>query len=77
MGELASFRKQWRAYELAAGLTEKHGKVRAATPKVVMGKECVPTMRRLQLREEEDKVDSDRLLKAFREYFQPQRNVIY
>ena len=64
------FKQQWTDYEVATGLEEQHPKVRIATLRSVMGKECLQILLNLKLAEEE-RTD------CMECYFKPKRNIVY
>ncbi|XP_068726382.1 uncharacterized protein [Montipora capricornis] len=70
------FKQQWTDYEVATGLEEQHPKVRIATLRSVMGKECLQILLNLKLAEEE-RTDVDACLTALECYFKPKRNIVY
>ena len=70
------FREQWTDYEVATGLIGKDEKVRVATLRGVMGKDCYNIYKRLPLEEDQkEKVKS--ILDSLEEYFKPARNITY
>ncbi|XP_028513100.1 uncharacterized protein LOC114574520, partial [Exaiptasia diaphana] len=70
------FKQQWCDYEIATGLESGSDKVRMATLRSVMGKDCLQILLNLKLSEEQrDNVDE--CLKALESYFKPKRNVVY
>ena len=69
-------KKKWEVSEVAAALTGKSPKVRAATLRTVMGRENASLIRRLGL-STSDEEEPDKILGARRKYFQPQKNVYY
>ena len=42
-----TFREEWEDYEIATGIAEKDAKVRTATLRTVMGRECAAILKRL------------------------------
>ena len=70
------FRQQWEDYEVATGLDGKSAKIRLATLRSVMGKECLQIFLNLSLTEAE-KADVSSCIAALEAYFKPQRNVVY
>ena len=70
------FKQQWNDYEVATGLETQSDKVRLATFRSVMGKDCLQIFLNLKLSEEEtNSVNS--CLNALEAYFKPKRNVVY
>ena len=49
------FREQWN-YKIATGLREKDEKIRVATLKGIMGKDCYNIYKRLALEDEKERV---------------------
>ena len=47
------FRQQWTDYEVATGLNKQEQKIRSATFRSIMGKECFQTFLNLELSDEE------------------------
>ena len=71
-----TFREEWEDYEIATGIAEKDAKVRAATVRTVMGRECAAILKRLQLTENERK-NSTAILEKLAAHFKPCKNEIY
>ena len=71
VAESCSFREQWNDYEIATGLREKDEKIRVATLRGIMGKDCynIKTGRR------KERVTS--ILDGLEKYFKPALNVTY
>ena len=67
------FKDQWSDYEIA---TELDPKIRVASLRTVMGKECFEIFKTLNL-SEEDAADPARCIEALEGYFEPKRNEIY
>ena len=70
------FRQQWTDYEVATGLDKQEQKIRLATFRSVMGKECLQIFLNLKL-EPEQQNNVDACIQALEAYFKPQRNVVY
>ena len=69
------FREQWNDYEIATGLREKNKKIRVATLREIMGKDCCNIHKRLVLEEEKERVTS--IVDGLEKYFKPTLNVTY
>ena len=70
------FREQWNDYEIATSLREKDEKIRVATLRGIMGKDCYNIYRRLAL-EAEEKERFTNILNGLVKYFKPALNVTY
>lgn len=70
------FRQQWEDYEVATGLDEQTSKIRLASLRSVMGKECVQIFLNLHMTPEQ-REDVTACLDAVEAYFKPQKNVVY
>ena len=70
------FKDQWCDYEIATGLNKKDAKIRIATLRTVMGKECLSIFKSLDMSEDDFK-DPAKCLEALQNYFEPKRNEIY
>ena len=70
------FRQQWTDYEVTTGLDKQEQKIRLATFRSVMGKECLQIFLNLKLSAEE-RADVNECVKALELYFKPKRNVVY
>ena len=70
------FRQQWTDYEVATGLNKQEQKIRLATFRSIMGKECLQIFLNLKLSDEE-RNDINECVKALESYFKPKRNVFY
>ena len=76
VGNWEFFRQQWEDYEVDTGLSQQSPKVRLASLRSVMGKECLQISTNLHLMSEQrDNVDA--CLNAVAAYFKPQKNVVY
>ena len=67
------FREQWNNYEIATGLREKDKKIRVATLRGIMGKDCYNIYKRLALEEEKRRVT--KILDGLEKYFKLALNV--
>ena len=70
------FREQWEDYEVATGLDKQTSKIRLASLRSVMGKDCLQTFLNLST-SAEDRNNVEACMNAFESYFKPQRNVVY
>ena len=70
------FRQQWEDYEVATGLNEQSAKVRLASLRSMMGKECLQIFMNLHLTPEQ-RGNVNSCLDAIEAYFKPQKNVVY
>ena len=70
------FRQQFEDYEVATGLDEQTSKVRLASLRSVMGKECLQIFLNLHMMPEQ-REDVTACLDAIEAYFKPQKNVVY
>ena len=70
------FRQQWTDYEVATGLDKQEQKIRLATLRSVMGKECLQIFLNLKL-EPAQRNDVNACIQALEAYFKPKRNVVY
>lgn len=70
------FKQQWEDYEVATGLEKRDAKIRLATLRSVMGKECMQIFMNLKLTVEERK-DIEICIGALEAHFKPKRNVVY
>ena len=70
------FREQWNDYEIATGLREKDKKIRVATLRGIMGKDCYNIYKKLTL-EEEEKERVTTILDGLEKYFKPALNFTY
>ena len=70
------FRQQWEDYEVATGLDKQDQKIRLATFRSVMGKECLQIFLNLKL-SDDDRKDINACITALENYFKPKRNVVY
>jgi len=70
------FRQQWEDYEIATGLDKQSSKVRLASLRSVMGKECLQTFLNLNI-PAENRNNVQACMTALENYFKPQRNVVY
>ena len=70
------FREQWNDYKIATNLREKDKKIRVATLRGIMGKDCYNIYKRLALeKEEKERVTS--ILDSLEKYFKLVLNVTY
>ena len=70
------FRQQWEDYEVATGLDKQSSKIRLASLRSVMGKDCLQTFLNLNI-SAEDRNNVEACMAALENYFKPQRNVVY
>ena len=70
------FRQQWEDYEVATGLDKQTSKIRLASLRSVMGKDCLQTFLNLNI-SVEDRNNVEACMTALENYFKPQRNVVY
>ena len=70
------FQQQWENYEVATGLDRRDPRIRLATLRSVMGKECLQIFMNLKLTEDERK-DVNTCVQALAAHFKPKRNVVY
>ena len=70
------FKQQWDDYEVATGLEGQDQKIRLATLRSVMGKECLQIFLNLKLSEEQ-RNNVNECITALEAYFKPQRNLVY
>ena len=70
------FRQQWEDYEVATGLDKQTSKIRLASLRSVMGKDCLQTFLNLDI-SVEDRNNVEVCMTALENYFKPQRNVVY
>lgn len=70
------FRKEWEDYEVASELSGKDEKIRVATLRIVMGRECAAILDNLDLTAAQAKKVTA-ILDALEQNFEPVRNVIY
>ena len=75
-GHWEFFSQQWNDYELATGLDKRSEKVRLATLRSVMGKECLQIFLNLNLNEA-DRESVAASLTALEAYFKPKTSVVY
>ena len=70
------FRQQWEDYEVATGLDKQSSKIRLASFRSVMGKDCLQTFLNLNI-SAEDRNNVEACITALENYFKPHRNVVY
>ena len=70
------FRQQYEDYEIATGLDKRSQKIRLATLRSVMGRECMQIFMNLKLTDDERK-DVHTCMEALQAHFKPKRNVVY
>ena len=70
------FRQQWEDYEVATGLDKQSTKVRFASFRSVMGKDCLQTFLNLNILAE-DRNNVEACITALENYFKPRCNVVY
>jgi len=64
------FRQQWTDYEVATGLDQQEQKIRLATFRSVMGKECLQIFLKLKL-DAEQQGNVEACIQALEAYFKP------
>ena len=69
------FQSQFENYEIAVGLDKKDEAIRVATLLSVMGKECFPVFKHIEMADG-DRKKIDPILQALQAHFEPTRNVI-
>ena len=70
------FRQQWEDCQVATGLHKQDSKIRLASLRSVMGKDCLQIFLNLSI-SDEDRNNVQTCLAALENYFKPQRNVVY
>ena len=70
------FKQQWQDYEVATGLDKQEQKIRLATLRSAMGKDCLQIFLNLKLSSEQQQ-DMHECIEALEAYFKPKRNVVY
>ncbi len=75
-GNWEFFRMQWEDFEIATGLSAKTDKIRIATVRSVMGKECLQILCNLDI-SQEDREDVKKVLDSLEGHLKQQRNVVY
>ena len=70
------FKQQWQDYEVATGLDKQEQKIRLATLRSAMGKDCLQIFLNLKLSSEQQQ-DMNECIEALEAYFKPKRNVVY
>ena len=70
------FRQQWEDYEVATGLDKQTPKIRLASLRSVMGKDCLQTFLNLNI-SAENRNNVEACMDALENYFKPQRHVVY
>ena len=70
------FRQQYEDYEIAIGLDKRSQKIRLATLRSVMGRECMQIFMNLKLTDDERK-DVNTCMEALQAHFKPKWNVVY
>ena len=74
--QLAVFQTNGEDYEVATGLDQRDSKIRLATLRSVMGRECMQIFMNLKLTDEERK-DVKTYVEALKTHFKPKRDVVY
>ena len=69
-------KQQWQDYEVATGLDKQEQKIRLATFRSAMGKDCLQIFLNLKLSSEQQQ-DINECIEALEAYFKPKRNVVY
>ena len=70
------FRQRWEDYEVATGLDKQTSKIRLASLRSVMGKDCLQTFLNLNI-SAEDRNNVEACMTVLENYFKPQHNVVY
>ena len=70
------FKQQWQDYEVGTGLDKQEHKIRLATFRSAMGKDCLQIFLNLKLSSEQQQ-DINECIKALEACFKPKRNVVY
>jgi hypothetical protein len=70
------FRKEWEDYEVASELKDRDEKIRVATLRIIMGRDCAAILDNLDLTAAQTKKVTS-ILDALQLNFEPLRNVIY
>ena len=70
------FKQQWQDYEVATGLDKQEQKIRLATLRSAMGKDCLQIFLNLKLSSEQQQ-DMQECIEALEAYFKPKRNIVY
>lgn len=70
------FRREWEDYEIASELGAKEERIRVATLRIVLGRECVAILDNLDLTPAQAKKVGG-ILDALQSNFEPQCNIIY
>jgi hypothetical protein len=70
------FKREWEDYEIASELVGKTEKIRIATLRILMGRECARILDNLDLSAERQKKASY-IIDELSKYFEPERNVIF
>ena len=70
------YRQQWNDYEVATSLDKQEQRIRLATFRSVMGKDCLQIFLNLKLSPEEQNYIQG-CIKALEAYFKPKRNAVY
>jgi len=68
------FKQQWRDYEIATSLDKRDEKIRLATFRSIMGRDCVQILQNLGLTGENTLKAAEDALEA---YFIPKKNIVY
>lgn len=70
------FRQQWEDYEVATGLDKQSSRIRLASFRSMMGKDCLQTFLNLNI-SAEDRNNVEACITALENYFKRHRNVVY
>ena len=70
------FRQQYEDYEIATGLDKRSQKIRLATLRSVMGRECMHIFMNPKLTGDERR-NVNTCMEALQAHFKPKRNVVY
>ena len=70
------FKQQWQDYEVATGPDKQEQKIRLATFRSAMGKDCLKIFVNLKLSSEQ-RQDIHECIEALEAHFKPKRNLVY
>lgn len=70
------FRQQWEDYEVVTSLDKQSSRIRLASFRSMMGKDCLQTFLNLNI-SAEDRNNVEACITTLENYFKPHRNVVY